>query len=132
MYLTPHCQIHNSKVDNYLTQILVPAIWGQQSVVYPLKDIGNTLVALVASQYLAQAKLTNELSRFEAITKSFKLLLEQNLTTVKSSSEYAKKLNISSMYLNECVKNAMGAALMSCDCFCNLGFRKLDSFHITN
>jgi len=68
----------------------------------------NTLVALVVSQYLAQSKSTDSYSRFEEITRSFKSLLERDFTTVKSPMAYAKRLNISTPYLNECVKNTTG------------------------
>jgi len=73
-----------------------------------LKESCNTLVALVASQYLAQSKSTNTSSRFEVISTAFKSLLENGFTTVKSPMAYAKSLNISTPYLNECVKKATG------------------------
>ncbi len=73
-----------------------------------LKDSCNTLVALIASQYLAQSKSTDTLSRFEIITKAFKAILERNFTTAKKPAEYAQSLNISTPYLNECVNNATG------------------------
>lgn len=66
------------------------------------------LTGLVISQYLAQLKPTGKLSRFEIITKAFKELLERNFVTAKRPAEYAKQLNISSPYLNECVKNTTG------------------------
>ena len=43
-----------------------------------LKDSCNALVALVLSQYVAQAGSTGKLSRFDSITKAFKQLLEHN------------------------------------------------------
>lgn len=73
-----------------------------------LKDICNTLVALVASQYLAQSKSRTTFSRFEVITKAFKAALERDFKTVKSPSVYANILNVSPAYLNECVKNTTG------------------------
>ena len=73
-----------------------------------IKDSGNALVALVTSQYLAQTKSPESLSRFEFITKAFKLRLEANFSTAKKPSEYAQKLNISTAYLNECVKMTTG------------------------
>lgn len=73
-----------------------------------LKDSCNTLAALIASQYLGQGKSTDKFSRFEIITKAFKALLERNFTTAKKPIEYAKQLNISVAYLNECVKNTTG------------------------
>lgn len=73
-----------------------------------LKESCNTLVALVASQYLSQSKTTDSYSRFEVITKSFKSLLEDDFTTIKSPKAYAQCLNVSTPYLNECVKSATG------------------------
>jgi AraC family transcriptional regulator, transcriptional activator of pobA len=73
-----------------------------------MKDGCNALVALVISQYLAQAKSTDKLSRFEIVTKAFRKLLEQNYIMEKRPAAYAQKLNISTPYLNECVKNTTG------------------------
>ncbi|WP_449398979.1 helix-turn-helix domain-containing protein [Chryseobacterium wanjuense] len=67
-----------------------------------------TLTGLVISQYLVQSKPLDKLSRFEIVTKAFKGLLERNFVTAKSPTEYAQQLNISSPYLNECVKNTTG------------------------
>jgi len=73
-----------------------------------LKESCNLLVALVASQYLAQAKPTHSYSRFDGITKTFKSELERAFTTIKSPASYAERLNLSTPYLNECVKTATG------------------------
>jgi AraC family transcriptional regulator, transcriptional activator of pobA len=68
----------------------------------------NTLIGLVISQYLVQSKLFDKLSRYEIVTKAFKELLERNYVSAKRPTEYAQQLNISSPYLNECVKNTTG------------------------
>lgn len=73
-----------------------------------LKDSCNLLVSLIASQYLEQSQSADKLSRFETITKSFKGILERNFVSVKKPTEYAQLLNISTPYLNECVKNTTG------------------------
>jgi AraC family transcriptional activator of pobA len=73
-----------------------------------LKDSCNTLVALIASQFLDQTRSSHNLSRYELITRAFKSLLEQNFITAKTASGYADTLNISTSYLNECVKNSTG------------------------
>lgn len=73
-----------------------------------LKESCNTLVALVISRYLQQSQPTHAHSRFEVITKAFKSLLEQHFTTIKSPTDYAGTLNISTPYLNECVKTITG------------------------
>jgi AraC-like DNA-binding protein len=73
-----------------------------------LKDSCNALVALVASQYLAQAKPIDKFSRFETVTKAFRKVLEQNYNTSKRPAEYAQHLHLSTPYLNECVKHTTG------------------------
>ena len=73
-----------------------------------LKDGVNALVALVTSLFLEQAKSTDKSSRFEIVTKAFRESLEHHFTTIKSPMGYAGQLNISTPYLNECVKNTSG------------------------
>ncbi|WP_159467460.1 helix-turn-helix domain-containing protein [Dyadobacter sp. 3J3] len=73
-----------------------------------LKDSCNALIALIISRYLEQSKSPDKLSRFEIVTKNFKEILERNYTSAKSPTVYAEKLNISTPYLNECVKNTTG------------------------
>lgn len=77
---------------------------------YPssLKDCCNTLVALLVSQYLEQTTPTDRLSRFDFITKEFQILLERDFTSIKRPADYAAAMNISTPYLNECVRNATG------------------------
>jgi len=73
-----------------------------------LKDSCNALIALAISQYLAVAKPIDKLSRFEIVYRSFRELLERHYTTAKRPADYAQKLNLSTPYLNECVKNVTG------------------------
>jgi len=73
-----------------------------------LKESVNTLIALVISQFLAESRIADKHLRFDVITKEFKKVLELNFTTIKSPSAYADILNISTPYLNECIKNATG------------------------
>ncbi|MEO3402605.1 helix-turn-helix domain-containing protein [Mucilaginibacter sp. CAU 1740] len=73
-----------------------------------LKESCNVFVSLIASQYLEQAKPCDSRSRFEVVTKAFKSLLENSFASIKSPATYAERLNISTPYLNECVKTATG------------------------
>ncbi|UOE46827.1 AraC family transcriptional regulator [Mucilaginibacter sp. SMC90] len=73
-----------------------------------LKESCNTLVALIVSQYLTHSKSADTYSRFEVITKAFRSLLEHDFMKVKSPMTYARHLNITTPYLNECVKAATG------------------------
>jgi len=73
-----------------------------------LKDSCNTLVALIVSQYLALAESTDALSRYRQIAKAFKSALDRDFIIKKRPVDFALSLNISTPYLNECVKNATG------------------------
>lgn len=73
-----------------------------------LKDSVNAVIAFIISYYLRQKKSRDKLSRFEMVSKSFRELLESNFVLLKNPAAYAKKLNISTSYLNECVKNVSG------------------------
>jgi AraC-like DNA-binding protein/mannose-6-phosphate isomerase-like protein (cupin superfamily) len=73
-----------------------------------LKDSCNAFVAFIISLYLEKAKPADKLTRFETVTKAFNEKLEQRYSTVKSPAAYAKALNISTPYLNECVKHTTG------------------------
>jgi AraC family transcriptional regulator, transcriptional activator of pobA len=76
---------------------------------YPLlRDSCNTLIAFLISQFLNQTKLDTKVPRFEIVAKRFRQLLEKNYCAIKRPSEYAAKLNITTSYLNECIKNTSG------------------------
>jgi AraC family transcriptional activator of pobA len=73
-----------------------------------LKDISNTLVGLVITEYLEHSRTVDRLSRFEIVTKAFNQILERNYMKEKRPAAYAKALNISTPYLNECVRKTTG------------------------
>jgi len=94
------CTILSERKDNKLHHSL-------------LKGSCNTLIGLVISQYLVQSRSISNLSRFEIVTKAFKALLESNFIVAKRPTEYAQQLNISTSYLNECVKKTTGHSASS-------------------
>lgn len=76
---------------------------------YPLlRDSCNTLVAFLASQFLNRSKPEESLSRYEKITKGFHQSLELNYRTWKRPGDYARVLNVSTPYLNECIRHVTG------------------------
>jgi AraC family transcriptional activator of pobA len=77
---------------------------------YPLilKDNSNALVAMIVSQFLALSRSPGIQSSYEVISKAFKTMLEHDFKIIKSPSKYALALNISTSYLNECVKSTTG------------------------
>lgn len=82
----------------------------KEEKLYPSLFTGScaTLTGLVIAQYLVHSKPLDKLSRFELVTRAFKLALEQHFIKDKRPAGYASKLNISVPYLNECVKNTTG------------------------
>jgi AraC-like DNA-binding protein len=76
-----------------------------------LQDSCNTMVAIIVSQYLAGVEPSDHFTRFEIITKSFKAALENDYKKVKNPADYARRLNISTPYLNECVKATTGRSV---------------------
>lgn len=74
-----------------------------------LKDSSNALVGLVTAQYLSDSKPADNLSsRPDLLTKAFRSALDRDYATIKSPALYAEALNISTNYLNECVKSTTG------------------------
>ncbi|UKT64669.1 helix-turn-helix domain-containing protein [Pedobacter mucosus] len=73
-----------------------------------IRDSCNAIAALMISQYLKAAKPTDNLTRFETVSRAFKTMLEKHYLTIKRPSDFAEKLNISTSYLNECVKHTTG------------------------
>ncbi|MCJ8155681.1 AraC family transcriptional regulator [Chryseobacterium sp. SSA4.19] len=68
----------------------------------------NVIVTLVISRYMRQAAYVTNHTRFGVISKAFSLLLEKQFITHKRPAYYAGQLNISVVYMNECVKNITG------------------------
>ncbi|QHS58344.1 AraC family transcriptional regulator [Chitinophaga agri] len=73
-----------------------------------LKDSCNALIALTISQYLKRAKTTDHPTRAETVTQAFRELLDHHYTADKRPAAYARQLNLSVPYLNECVRNTTG------------------------
>lgn len=73
-----------------------------------LRDGCNILVGLIASQYLAQSKALETLSSMEMITRAFREILERHFIATKKPADYALILNISTPYLNQCIKSTTG------------------------
>ncbi len=92
------------KISERKTELLHHAI---------LKESVNTMVALIISQYLASAKPIQHHTRFDIITRDFRKLLEQHFKVIKTPAHYAGELNISTSYLNECVKAITGRSVSS-------------------
>ena len=76
-----------------------------------LRDSCNALAALAISQFLEQSKSSDNFSRFEIVTKAFRETLERDFNRTKRPAAYAQTLNISTPYLNECVKSITGISV---------------------
>jgi AraC family transcriptional activator of pobA len=76
-----------------------------------LRDACNTFVGLMISRYLAKGEARGIANRFDAIARQFNQLLDVHYANLKRPSDYASLLNISTAYLNECVKTATGISV---------------------
>lgn len=83
----------------------------------PQNPLNNRIVGSLLDVFISmfsriyqdsQAESINTNTRPYLLTSAFKELVSQNFKTIKSPSQYAKKLNISSSYLNEVVKSTTG------------------------
>ena len=72
-----------------------------------IHNISSAYISIIAEAYKESAT-TNINKRALVITSQFKSLLSKNYRNMKSPSEYANALNMSSAYLNEVVKDATG------------------------
>jgi AraC-like DNA-binding protein len=81
-----------------------PGLYGQPVVQSMLKTCLGIFTSLFEKEILQRTAQT----RPSAITSQFRKLLSQHFKTVKSPSEYAGMLSITSSYLNEVVKETSG------------------------
>jgi len=73
-----------------------------------LKGYVNALAGLIIATYTAQTKPADKFSRPELVTKAFREELAKQFMQLKGPADYAEKLNLSTAYLNECVKATTG------------------------
>ncbi|QES89393.1 helix-turn-helix domain-containing protein [Rhizosphaericola mali] len=73
------------------------------------KDLTNSILGLIAREYLNEKEiLFRRIARDQEVYQKFRSLVNKNIKSTKSPSEYAKMLNLSLNYLNEIVKNLSG------------------------
>ena len=73
-----------------------------------LKNSCNALIGLIISEFLKNSVPTDPQTRSEVIMSNFKFLLDEKFAAEKNPRYYAKRLNISTAYLNECAKKVTG------------------------
>lgn len=73
-------------------------------------DLISVYISIIADAYQKEFPIS-ALNRFTTITSQFELLLSKNYITLKRPADYAKKLNISVSYLNECINNTTGLSV---------------------
>jgi AraC family transcriptional activator of pobA len=76
-----------------------------------LKDNCNLIIGLLTSQYLVKTSQLEATTRFETVTRLFMSLLDEDFVRMKRPGEYAEKLKLSTVYLNECVKKTTGQSI---------------------
>jgi AraC-like DNA-binding protein len=73
-----------------------------------ISSLANVFIGIIAEQYSKDENLERNKSRSALITYQFKKMLSENFKTIKSPSEYAKRLNYSLSHLNKSVKSVTG------------------------
>lgn len=101
---TAHADLLTRSLSLLLELYQTPDRYGQPVVQSMLKTCLGLFTALFEKEILQRCVQ----SRPSAITSQFRKLLSQHFKTVKSPSEYAGMLNITSSYLNEVVKETSG------------------------
>jgi AraC-like DNA-binding protein len=73
-------------------------------------NLANAFIGIIAEQYaIRQENLRHNKSRSALIAYQFRELLSENFRTIKSPTQYARKLNYSLSHLNESVRKATGS-----------------------
>lgn len=73
-----------------------------------LQDAVNVFLGMSLSRYTRQDPVPESLPRYEEVAKEFRLLLNRHFLSLKRPSNYSNLMNLSTPYLNECVRNATG------------------------
>lgn len=81
----------NTKFDSQITNTLV-----------------QSFVGIIAGGYSHQNSFVDRNLRSKQITRQFKIILSNNFRSLRSPSEYARRLNITQNYLNETIKKDTG------------------------
>ncbi len=76
-----------------------------------LKDSCNAFVGLVISLYLELDKRADRSTRAEQVTKLFRDALGRDFVKKKRPADYAQQMNLSTTYLNECIKTCTGQSV---------------------
>lgn len=109
-----------------LNESEVEDLWHCASILHKklkpgMQDIEKTVVLDLLSSYIGMiAEIYRRgfpfsaNNRYADITSRFKSLLSANYKSVKRPSQYASKLNISPVYLNEAVKKTTGISASNC------------------
>ncbi len=78
-----------------------------------LSDLISSFIGMVADIY-QKGIPTSFNNRAVEITLQFKLLLSENYPTMKRPAQYANRMNLSLVYLNEVVKKTTGLSVSHC------------------
>lgn len=110
------CTVTDYELKQYsnLLDLLCNEFTARQDDKYYLPIIHALLqsfLAMAASTYNATATTDSKHARSAELARQFKALLTTHIHTIKSPSAYASKLNVSSGYLNEAIKEATGSTV---------------------
>jgi AraC family transcriptional activator of pobA len=78
-----------------------------------LHDLVSAYIGMIAEIYQKGFPIMKN-NRYMEITSQFRTILSANYQTMKRPSQYASEMSISSIYLNEAVKNTTGFSVSEC------------------
>jgi len=78
-----------------------------------LHDLVSAYIGIMAEIYQKSFPVVKN-NRYMEITSHFKTILSANYQTMKRPNQYASRMHISSIYLNEAVKNTTGFSVSGC------------------
>jgi len=110
------CKLSKYELTQYenLLGILQNEFTQRQGDVYYLSIIhglAQSFLGMAASNYNSLDTTENKHTRSAEVTRKFKNLLLKNIKVIKSPSEYASILNISTGHLNEAIKGVTGSTV---------------------
>ncbi|WP_069660379.1 helix-turn-helix domain-containing protein [Arcticibacter eurypsychrophilus] len=110
------CKLSKYELTQYenLLCILQNEFTQRQGDVYYLSIIhalAQSFLGMAASKYNSLDTTENKHTRSAEVARKFKNLLSNNIKVIKSPSEYASILNISTGHLNEAIKGVTGSTV---------------------
>jgi AraC family transcriptional activator of pobA len=110
------CKLTEHELTQYQTMLGLLQVefihrQGDQFYVSIIHTLVQSFLGMAASTYNSLETTSNKPSRAAELARQFKTLLANHIQSIKSPSAYASKLNVSTGYLNEAIKEVTGSTV---------------------